>query len=525
MKNGELLLLGKIFFENSWIEGKKAEIRLKEKILDSNDLYNFIDNIDGRFCLITKINDVLYVVTDICRSITPFYRKIDTDLLISDDPSCLTMDPDKINKTYLDEIMAAGYVLSSETVVEGIKQVGAASVLVYDGRDINEKLYIDYKCDNSVEREVLFQSIVKQYDIAIEKLISYLNGRKAVIPLSGGLDSRFLLFLLKQHGYNNILAFTYGRKEQEEVLVSKYIAEHCNVDWIYIKYKRKAMRRLYKRNIDILYKKIGQYYTTPHLQDWYAVDYLFKNNYIDNNCVIVPGHAVTSLGELVSPDVLDEKCYSDEKIIKIYYAKNFIFNNKYVNKSRILRHFEGAYKLVNKDDFSEATINASYNLLKKITFLERQAKYIVNSVKLYEKIYSLDAYIPFYDRNLTELWMKVDINDSYHRKMYYEILLYRFKDILKKYTGFGHDEEIEKKKETSKIKEQIKNKFKLVYRCYYAYSGWFKSNMNLFYYSSFLKYIFHILRCDKSYVGMWAKDYADYLKKDIEYRTKNYDKK
>ena len=44
----------------------------------------------------------------------------------------------------------------------------------------------------------------------IKRIIDKYEGKKILVPLSGGLDSRLVLAKLVEHGYQNLEAVTYG---------------------------------------------------------------------------------------------------------------------------------------------------------------------------------------------------------------------------------------------------------------------------------------------------------------------------
>ena len=55
--------------------------------------------------------------------------------------------------------------------------------------------------------------------------------KKAVILLSGGLDSRLVLSKIKELGYENIFVFSYGVKNNHDAMTAKKMCKKLNIPW------------------------------------------------------------------------------------------------------------------------------------------------------------------------------------------------------------------------------------------------------------------------------------------------------
>ena len=81
----------------------------------------------------------------------------------------------------------------------------------------------------------LFHKLDRIYEDTFSRLISWLDGRQAVIPLSGGYDSRLIALMLKELGYNNVLCFTYNTGGAKwEVDISRRVAKNLGFCWHYV---------------------------------------------------------------------------------------------------------------------------------------------------------------------------------------------------------------------------------------------------------------------------------------------------
>lgn len=71
---------------------------------------------------------------------------------------------------------------------------------------------------------------------AVGRLIEVANGRPIAVPLSGGYDSRIIVVLLKEMGYDEVIAFSFGLSNNKDAAVSEQVASHLDVPWEFVEY-------------------------------------------------------------------------------------------------------------------------------------------------------------------------------------------------------------------------------------------------------------------------------------------------
>ena len=76
-------------------------------------------------------------------------------------------------------------------------------------------------------------------------MIDSLNGQPVWLPLSGGLDSRFILAMLLQLKYDNIETFSYGVVGFWEIKRAEEIAKFLNIKWRHITYDPNKTRKYF----------------------------------------------------------------------------------------------------------------------------------------------------------------------------------------------------------------------------------------------------------------------------------------
>jgi len=195
-----------------------------------------IKKFNGLFSFVKMNDNEIVLAVDHIRSMPLFYAFEDGNVYVSDDAfwilkqlSVVTLDEDAA-----EEFLVTGHVAGNETLYRQIKQVQAGEMVrirtrVDKGGEINAFRYFLYRRDKEKElntdRETLLTMLDNVLQKVFERAIKVLNGRTAVIPLSGGYDSRLVAMMLKRSGYENVVCFSYGVPGNMDSEVSRIIAE------------------------------------------------------------------------------------------------------------------------------------------------------------------------------------------------------------------------------------------------------------------------------------------------------------
>ncbi|MDU0967552.1 MAG: asparagine synthase-related protein [Actinomycetaceae bacterium] len=251
-------------------------------------------------------------------------------------------------------------------------------------------------------------------DIVMERMLAAQRGHRIVVPLSGGLDSRLLVTWLANHRVNNVLCFTYGLRGIAEVEVSRQVAESLGLDWVGVQMEPDQIRAQWAQPgmADMLaFASSGS--ALPHVQDWFALRHLKEAGRIDEGDIILPGHTIVGnchdLTLLDPPASLAQTCAS---LTRYHVALNprplsrgarDAWADSLVDWQRIAQ-WDGSARSVQR--FVEA-VNVG----------ERQAKYINNSVHVYE-FFGLRWAIPMLDVEFVQTWCDGSVDLTASRDFY-----------------------------------------------------------------------------------------------------------
>lgn len=404
---------------------------------DKEDIISRIKKLNGFFSVIIETDKYLFAAVDHIRSIPLFWSKNQNNFYITDSLNETNIYDKLISKRVENQLRTTLFTFGQNTIFEGIFQIGAGEYLYLENDEVKicEYYTFNISMDNSIkDNSMYFKLLDEAYTNITKRLIVALEGRKAVIPLSGGHDSRIIAYYLKKLGYNRVISYTYGEYGNEESEISKKVAKMLDIPWYFIEYSKKEMRKLFSNNFHSFALYSGSGTTVPCLQEWRAIESLISRGIIDENCVIIPGHTGDFIcGEHLLKEFLYKK-YDNSK--KIEYSTKYIMNKHCqlinFNKNSTQKYYKSTKKIVNSivEDY---IFNNKYieipQIYEKFNWKERQAKYICNSVRTYE-YYNLKWIMPLWDKEIVDLWMNIPLNMRIDRNLFIDYVNWLYPELM-----------------------------------------------------------------------------------------------
>lgn len=466
---GELYYINKLINIRELID--HIHINCRSLTPDIWDIISILRELNGSFSFILETTHFVLCVVDRIRSIPLFFSKHNNHLIISDDANYLK---ERINATFIakygSEFLATGYVTGSETLFEGIFQLQTGEFLIFDKKQENFSIhrYFHYLHGNySSDSEEL---IIKRLDEVIVGVFNRLinatvhQGKPIVIPLSGGIDSRLIVMILKRLGVENVICFSYGKAGNYEANISKKVADTLGYPWYFVEYTTKIWNECYHSNEMRAYERYaGNLSSLPHIQDYVAVKILKDEGKIPENAAFVPGHT----GDMISgghiPINIEEIPYNLNSCINHLLQRHYSLWNWKAQKNKEL---EATFKERIGKSLGNIQIHdmeSFANYIDFFNFNERQAKFIVNSVRIYE-FFGYEWKIPLWDTEIIDFFLKVPLSmrlNQYIYKKYVNDITSKLnnKDLLQiPYT---------KERKSQKFKLFIKHFFKIMPYSYF----------------------------------------------------------
>ncbi|HFE9683148.1 TPA: asparagine synthase-related protein [Clostridium perfringens] len=408
---------GYFYYKNNIYKGKEA-IELLKKINNFKEFEKFVAEINGIFAIIIN-KQKIWIAVDNSRSFPIFY---------SNDYKYISDSIDYIKEyinVSLDEVSLAEMLLghncsSGKTVYNEIKQVQLGEVIELFGNNINSKFYFKHIHLN-IEREK--SKLLNEFSLVLERvfdrLIESLDGKCALVPLSGGYDSRLIVSMLKKKNYKNVICYTYGNKNDYEVNYSRRIAKELGYKWYFIEYSKEKWKDFLKDEKTFKYLNYcSNDSSLPHIQDFIAISTLKNNNMIPENSIVIPGFC----GDLPAGSFIinenDLQTMSKEDLCEYIFNKHFINFKTNREIKNIIKERISLY--LNKMQQDEIKDFEEYISLYEGWFTsDRPSLWVVNSNRVNE-FFDLEWRIPLWDSEFLKFWYSLSTKYRKNCNLYIE---------------------------------------------------------------------------------------------------------
>lgn len=388
--------------------------------LRNHSLEDVCKKLNGVFTFIIQEQDVK-IVSDAINFFPIFYAQLNDKLIISDSWDFINQHKGnfEFNNEAVAEYETAGFVLLNETLEKNIFKNNANQILTLEGKtssSIQYKSFITEAFSEKYDEELAEEAENVLMNVG-ERLIKFLNGRTAIVPLSGGYDSRLIVSLLKRMNYRDVICFTYGKPNQE-VPISSVVAEKLDYEWYFIDFTKTDVEKVhssqhYKDYLDFA----ANGFSMPYLMEYFAVASLKKDKIIPDNAVFLPGHS----GDFLGGSYINKTVKNKLKLIdlpKLMESKYFIFTKKSSSyKQQIQNRIKQSLLPIGR-----SFIYKDYNMtVEEWDIQEKLSKFIFHSSQVFN-FFGYEVYFPLWDKDLKDFFRSVPFQYRENKKLYDNVL-------------------------------------------------------------------------------------------------------
>jgi len=427
---GNVSVRGSAFYAGELLNSK----RLAQVFAGLNspaEMTGRLQDLNGFFSVVIQMPTSVVFAVDRVRSIPIFYAICGDQFYLSDNPRWILEEAklwgwDRCSQV---EFLLTGYVTGPHTLQNEIRQVQAGELIWVDLRTgtVHSERWYRYLpiSKEDGDMDVLLERLDTVARKAISRLIAFAAGRPIVIPLSGGLDSRLIAMHLKLANYQPVYAFSYGRPGNAEAEISRKVAQQLGIEWKFVPYSLQRWNAWYRSSEWQAYVRAADGLASlPHLQDWPAVWELLSRGDVPEHAVFVPGHSAGFVaGSHIPVELLQPNCAYVEGVIEAVRKHHYCLWPIEKATERTGVPISIADDCIKKriqtviGDVEISSVEDAVGAYECWDWQERQAKFIVNSVRVYE-FWQQTWWLPWWDAEFMDFWQRVPLQYRVRKQLW-----------------------------------------------------------------------------------------------------------
>jgi asparagine synthase (glutamine-hydrolysing) len=406
---------GYFFLDNTMYVGDSA-VEYFSTTKSFGDFRKKISELNGSFAVVICNDGEVFAAVDRLRSIPLFYST-STNMLSDTGIAMLSENPlARIDEAAVADFRLAGYSVGSRTLIEGTHQLQAGEMLCHSAGACRVETYFrhshgEYRHE---DEQSCFDELDQITSRVFKRLIATCAGREIAVPLSGGYDSRYIAASLKALGANNVVCFSYGKKDSFEVAISRKIAEQLGFAWHFVEYTDEKWRDCL---LDTAFVEFASNLTSlPNIQDYVALQELRDRKTISPGAIVVPGYCGDLLGGSYVPYelLIDRPSKLLEEGLPTYISRtHFGLDDETERCADIRSRIQDEIYPYSSVDNQEEFVGRNEEFFTR----HKVAKYVVNAVRSIE-YFGHEWRMPLWDNELAEFFYRLPVAQRKDSRMY-----------------------------------------------------------------------------------------------------------
>lgn len=402
--------------------------------LDSDTAAQFLAKLEGHWALVAIGSSWALAAVDRLRSIPLIWAEANGQVIVDQDGARvagrLGLGPEHVDTGAALAIALAGYTIGNDTLYPQIRQIGPGELLFVDRTGTPETARYHQWTPWLVEQAEpadLIAPLESLHERLISNLVESARGRRILVPLSAGLDSRFIAAGLREAGYDNVFCFAYGIPGNREAVVSRRVAERLSYPWHFLPYTKRAMQSVSASDDHARFRAGADNLTGIHFpQDYLALKQLIDVGLADADSIVVNGQsgdfitgnhipdALATIQKGRSPD--DRKRTIIDALLAKHY-KQWGFLRSPVNMTRLAKLLEREIDAIGMP----AAPDGDHGIYEYCEFQDRQSKYVVGGQRTYEH-FGMEWRLPLWDQAYLDFWAGAPLAAKVRQNLYKRVL-------------------------------------------------------------------------------------------------------
>ena len=435
------------FASAGWAAAGATRVRgcahLGDRFLDARALAEALDvcatdtdwmataaRLNGCFAAVTMRGARVLAAVDRVRSIPLFYSLNDGAFMLSDDAyrvMSATAKPSALDGVADVEFHLTGYVTGAQTLHQDVAQLQAGEIVRFDPAQspaLEAHRYHAFHHSDFLSDDLtaLIARLDSVHERVFRRLVRSVDGRPIAVPLSGGYDSRLIGVALRDLGLRDVVCYSYGVPGNWESRISQELARYLGFRWEFVSYSGARWREWASTDGFARYfHAAGNLASVPHLQDWPAVLELQREGRVMPDSVFVPGHS----GDFLAGSHIPKSFAGHRNVMtrrdvldSLQRAHYSLWDWPAGRRDELRSAFDGRIEAI-VGHLSDCSPEDAADAFERWDLQERQAKFICNSVRVYEH-FGFQWRLPLFDAELMDFWARVPVELRIGRRLYFE---------------------------------------------------------------------------------------------------------
>ena len=391
-----------------------------------------ITALDGNFALVFAGDDWAAAATDRVGSIPLAFARDGEVWVIDSEARRLSqaLGLTEVEPDALIAIAMAGYTIGRSIFYRGIDALEPGEIVTFSVGDPEpaRQQYFVYRPRPS-EEAASRKGLLDITRGIFEKMIATLDGRRVVVPLSAGLDSRLVVSALSELGYRNVQCFSYGQPGNHEARAGQRIAAQLGYPWTFIANNPQQQQVTFASSECRAFVAFADtLQAIPFQQDFHAVGELKRSGFAPADAVFVNGQSGDYISGNHIPKSLTALLATTDDRARWSYVFEAVAAKQLdlwacLKTPDNLTRLEGLLRdeLVQLDHRFYGS-SSEFALYEESEFRNRQSKYVVAGQRTYEW-FGFEWRLPLWDRDYLEFWATVPLADKANQRLYRETLV------------------------------------------------------------------------------------------------------
>lgn len=398
-------------------------------------LIRFFDGLDGHFSLVATGPGWKLAASDPVRSFPLLWARTGAGIAVDHDgprlAARLGLGVDDIDPQMAAAFALSGFTIGDATLYAPVRQVGPGQLLLARGAEARLLRYHRWRPWQPEQTAYadLVEPLSAGHRTLIEALAASAKGRPILVPLSAGLDSRFVVSGLVEAGYPDVRCFSYGLPGNRDAVAAREVARRLGVPWSFVAYDNRAIAAMFRSADYRAFMAYSDSLTSIHFpQEYFALDALRRRVELPDDAILVNGQSGDfTAGNHIPPALRSVPRGLDPEgrrrgVVDALLAKHFKHWRALLTPER----------LASISSLLEAEIDAiggmpddprgDHGIYEYCEFQDRQSKYVINGQRLYE-FFGLDWRLPLWERAYLDFWETAPLEAKAQEQLYRDVLM------------------------------------------------------------------------------------------------------